>query len=142
MPRATFFSSATGGHTDHRRKITDLLLPEGMKIPFDMRQIKIVEMTDEAVRTQLAVGNHFHTEESGRSELFIVDGPQDVPVFLLRYREERDGEVKEMHMRKGDSCLFPPGVSHAFIGLVAGATLYGLSNTPYDKAHDTPDQLF
>jgi len=127
-----FFKVQAGIHTDHRRRIFDIVLPE-MEIPFSVRQVKIVDVYSAG----MVVGNHYHTKESGRQELFgIVSGE-----FTLRLRYGRDAEITERIMKPGDACLIRPEVSHAFRADQPGQII-GLSNLAYDSAHDVPDQLF
>ena len=134
------FKCEAGGHTDHRRQISDIVLPPNLRIPFTVRQIKIVAMKEEAVRNGLAAGNHYHTVKSNRHELFIAAGPADKVLFRARVRVNE--LLQDFELRNGDGCLILPTVSHAFIPDADGAVLYGLSNLPYDETHDVPDKLF
>jgi len=129
-------------HVDIRRVIKDFTLPKDLEIPFRVKQIKIVELSKEAISQGLALGNHFHTVESGRWELFIVDGPESDNLFKLRYRKAGQVEIREKDMKRGETCLVPPGHTHSFKGLQEGAVLVGFSNLSYDASHDVPDKLF
>ncbi len=139
--RLILFKAIVGHHHDHRRAIDDFVVPMDVEIPFTVRQVKDVAMTDEAVQGRLVVGNHFHTPESNRRELFVATGPEKTALFRARFREA-GGEIQEFTLYRGDSCIVLPTVSHAFIPLCSGVVLRGLSNLPYDAAHDVPDKLF
>lgn len=128
----TFFHAEPGLHTDKRRRILDAVLSDDLDLPFAVRQIKIVEVLEAG----MVVGNHYHTEESGRYECFVVLSP-----FTIRFRESPGEEVQERLMAPGDGCLIPPTVSHAFRAEAPGHIL-GLANLKYDSKHDIPDILF
>lgn len=134
------FTIEVGRHNDARREITDFVLPKDLVLPFPIRQVKIVSMHAEAAQYGLVVGNHYHPAGTGRYEFFIATGP-DGDLFEARYRI-RPEKNSEFTMRRGDACLIPPELSHAFKPLQAGATLIGLSNLAYDSAHDVSDVLF
>lgn len=139
--QVVFLKVETFKHVDIRRVITDITLPGDDVIPFSVVQIKTVDFSDKAVQDCMAVGNHFHTVESNRWELFVAVGSQDTPLFKFRYREAGDGRIREVEMKAGDACIIPPGFSHAFVGLASGDLLLGISNMKYDLAHDTFDKL-
>ncbi len=136
----TFCRVTCGGNVDNRRAISDIVMPDG--VPFPIIQIKTVTLTKEAVELRLAVGNHYHTKESGREEFFVVVGPKDVPLVTIRYRDEPKGEMKDRYMFLGEACYIPPECSHAFVAMNPGVVLWGFSNLPYDSLHDVPDKLF
>lgn len=126
-------------HTDPRRIIDDTTFPEAISFP--VRQIKTITFSDDAIRDGRAVGNHLHTKESGRWELFVALGDTDESLFRFRFRKP-GGKVQERIMQAGDTCVIPPEHSHSFVPLRTGATILGISNQPYDSAHDVPDKLF
>ncbi len=136
-----FMKLNLGCHTDERRAIIDFCLPEGFELPFTLRQTKVVKLTQKAVESGLAVGNHYHTNESGRQEFFVAVGEPGVPLFKVSWREARKEVPFVDLMYAGDACHIPTGVSHAFVGLRPGVELWGFSNLPYDSAHDVPDKL-
>ena len=126
--------------SDPRRTIYDVTFPQ--EVPFAVVQIKDVVFTDKAVEEAWGVGNHYHSPESNRWELFVALGDSGVPLFRFRYRQAGEKEFQETEMKAGDACLIPPGNSHAFVALLSGATLRGISNLAYNAAHDVPDKLF
>lgn len=136
-----FFKTEVFEVADNRRVIDDITLPEELELPFKIGQLKTVELSDEAIIQGLAVGNHYHTEESGRWELYVVVGPEGVPLFKVRFRELGQ-EIQEREMMAGDACIIPPTYSHAFIGLEPGVKLWGISNLRYNPNHDVSDKLF
>lgn len=136
-----FFRLQDSRHVDGRRSIVDFTFPTGVEIPFIVKQVKIISLSQEAVDNALSIGNHFHTGSSNRIEFFIAVGKEGVPLFRVRTREQ-GGEVIEQEMRNGDACLILPETTHSFLPLVAGAQLWGISNLAYDSKHDVVDRLF
>lgn len=132
MPEITFFKGEAGFHEDSRRRIFDGVLPANTSLPFQVRQIKIVDV----VSAGMVVGNHYHNAASGRWECFIVTKP-----FTMRFRVTPSGEVQERTLLAGDGCIIPPLNSHSFLAAEPGQ-LIGLSNLPYDSSHDIVDKLF
>ena len=139
-----FFKSITGGHVDPRREIIDVVLPEGYFIPFLVRQVKLIIFNPENVNLA-PVGQHYHPEkpepDKERWELFIANGGSG-KLLQVRFRRAGDGGYEEVFMENGDSCLVPPGNSHAFKLLRSGVHLWGLSNLPQMDENDIPDPLF
>jgi hypothetical protein len=146
----------TGGNTDARRVITDVVIPfnQGPMMPFLMSvgrsgriQEKSVVFTDEAVAQKMVAGNHYHTPESDRHEVFVAMGEskdnEGKGLILMRYSLPGEGShIGDFLMRQGDLVLIEPGVSHAFMPLVKGALLKGFSNLPYKAEHDVKHVLF
>lgn len=137
-----FLKVSVSGHEDVRRVITDIVLPEDLEIPFRVLQVKVVDLSASAITARIPVGNHYHTCESGRYEFFVAVGKAGVLLFSFRYRNRLGGEILEQEMAAGDACLVPPEHPHSFVGLTAGAKLWGFANMAYDAAHDIPDKLF
>lgn len=127
-------------HTDERRIITDVTLPTGFKIPFEVRQFKIIDLTTKAIEEASVIGNHFHSRKSRRWEFFVAVGEKEHSLFKARFRDPT-GETYEREMKAGDTCLIPPMHSHAFMGLRWGAQLWGFSNLPHNPEYDLPDKL-
>jgi hypothetical protein len=138
---AHFFRLCDFRHVDERRSIVDFTFQEGVDIPFAIKQVKAIVLSQKAVDGRLSIGNHFHTTVSNRTEFFIASGKEDTPLFKVRTRDQ-GGEVVERGMTNGDACLIMPGVSHSFLPLVEGTQLWGFSNLPYDSKHDVSDKLF
>lgn len=145
MDKVRFSKSKTGGHNDPRREIIDVVLPEGYKIPFPVRQIKLIMFNENPD----PVGQHYHPakkEPAGeeRWELFIVRGPEGSSGRLIRARFRKVGEeeIYEVFMEDGETCLVPPGNAHSFKILQPGVQLFGLSNLPQKNIHDVKDPLF
>lgn len=140
------FAGLADSVTDKRRTIDEVILGREFEIPFAVKQIKIIRLTKEAVDQGLAVGNHYHTIESGREELFIVWGGKSAkkhaPIFKFKYREFGREEIQDVELMSGDACYVPPGWSHSFLPLKAGLEIWGFSNMEYDSKHDLPDKLF
>lgn len=128
--------------TDIRRIITDITIPEDIKIPFEVHQVKVVALTEEAVKSQMPVGNHYHTSKSGREEFFVAVGRKGVPLFSFMFREGIGYQIQQKIMFAGDACYIPTEHSHTFVGLEEGAVLWGFSNQAYDASHDVEDKLF
>ena len=62
------FKGKVQEHTDERRSIKDIALPH---LPgFSIRQVKRMDFEKKGI----VVGNHFHTRESGRIEVYIAMG--------------------------------------------------------------------
>jgi len=139
MPTSKDLTTQVFHLADERREIDDFTFAN--KIPIDVRQVKVITMSGKAVTEGTPVGNHYHTVESGRWELFLVIGKGEEPLFKLRTRDP-SGEIEEREMKPGDFCIIPPGRSHSFVGLKSGAQMIGVSNQAYDSEHDVEDKLF
>lgn len=135
------FSVKTEVNSDSRRSLSEIVFLDQFPLMFPVGQVKVITFTDDAVRYRQTVGNHYHTIESGRHEVFVAVGPANVELIRFRYRDGTAGPVKEVMMKNGDACLIPPGHSHAFTPLAPEVALWGLSNIPYDSAHDVKDVL-
>lgn len=128
--------------SDHRREIVEVVF-EDMDWPFAIRQVKVIAFTQEAINNLLAVGNHYHMEESGREEVFVACGPKDTDLFLFLFSPAGiERNIRRLSLRRGDCCYIPPGNSHTFVPLTEGVTLWGFSNKKYDSGDDVPDKLF
>ncbi len=134
-----FFKVSVFVAPDPRGDIIDITFPENEMLPFDMRQNKIVPLS-----TELPRGEHFHKPETGRIEVFVVvSKTRDKSVVKARFRNlSSSGRISEIKMKTGDAVFIPPGISHSFLALEEGVSLFGYSNIPYNKAHDTIDKLF
>lgn len=148
MPKVLFLQAEeVGGHEDQRRKITDVVIrfPEAFASAVaqtGLLQTKTVAMTSEAVKNGLVVGNHYHTPESNRHELFVATGPEGELLFKFAYVSgAADATAEEIVMARGDACYVPPGITHAFVPLVDGAELVGYSNQAYCAEHDVPHKI-
>ncbi|OHA18650.1 MAG: hypothetical protein A2664_00275 [Candidatus Taylorbacteria bacterium RIFCSPHIGHO2_01_FULL_46_22b] len=131
--------AVVGGHEDHRRVITDIVVED---IPFPVVQTKVIRFKPESVG-KFAVGNHYHIVECNRWEFFVAVGPPALPLFTFRWCEAgQTANHSQYIMHNGDACLIPPGNSHAFMPDEGGASLWGFSNLQYDSAHDVPEKLF
>ena len=113
---------------DIRRVIRE----KNLKVPLSVAQFKFVELKEAGV----VVGNHYHTLQSGRIEIFIVKGAN----VIFRHREPGQ-KIEEMELAENDGVIIFPGTTHSFLATGAGM-LIGLSNTIYDSAHDVTDKLF
>ena len=129
-------------HSDKRRTIRDVTLPEGMGFPFIVRQFKTITLSNTAVKQGLAIGNHYHTMESHRWEFYVVVGEEDFPLFRFRFRGAGEKDFHEQEMTAGDACIIPPMHSHAFLALRPGVQLFGFSDCPYRSEDDVLDKLF
>ena len=118
----------------HCGRIFGIVLPA--EINFAARGVKTINFS----RSGVVVGNHYHTIESGRIEVYIGIGAPGVELFNFAYRD--GGEIKERIIFNGDSCFIPPGCTHSFKVLSENASLWGFSNLEgYDPAHDEKDVI-
>lgn len=135
-----FFKIKPFINTDERRKIEDITLPESVSIPFKIRQIKLITISDKAVKEKMVLGNHYHT--SNRWEFFMVIGELDVFLFKLKFRNSPEDEIQEKELKANDAILVPPGCTHSFLPFRSGVKLLGISNLAYDSDHDVNDKIF
>jgi hypothetical protein len=126
-------------NVDSRRSITGVVGDFGF--PLQIKQIKVMEFSEEAVSRKLVVGNHRHFGESGQWEMIIILGHGRKPVFRFRYRNYK-GKVQEKFLKGGDIALIPPGCSLALLALKAGAKLIEISNQEYSNINYMDDNLF
>lgn len=135
MSEVYFFKSEISEHKDERRNIFDVVLPKEMDFP--IVQIKRIEFP----RKDIIIGNHKHTKESGRIEVYIAVGPEKQELFKFFYRDENN-EIKEKILFNGEACVIPPERTHTFIVLAKNSELWGLSNLRvYDPKGDVKDIL-
>jgi len=137
--KTKFFWVEMTGNVDERRTITGFVLPESMKIPFEPRHFKRIRPSEKGVEEEMVLeGNHYHIKD--RWELFVVIGPPEKYLFVLKRKE--GGKIREDYwMMAGDGCIIPPGISHAFISLNKEAELWVISNLPYSPDQSVPDRL-
>ncbi|MDO8424401.1 MAG: hypothetical protein Q7S70_00495 [bacterium] len=132
-----------GWHIDKRRIIIDTVFREGMVLPFPIKQVKVIDFSREGVDQAMAVGNHYHSKESGRQEFFTVLGaPESSLCLSFRWRKAGQEKIEEKGLMNGDGVYVPPGYSHAFVPLMSGVKLLGLSNLPFRDEDDIADKLF
>jgi hypothetical protein len=106
-----------------------------------VRQIKLIQFTDEAFANRFVVGNHAHLGDSGQWEIIIVLGDSTRPKFNFRYRNH-GGEVLAKDLSGGDVVLIPPGCSLALVALEPWAQLLEISNQEYNSRNYIVDILF
>lgn len=139
LPHVSFLRTEQFEHVDRRRIVLGATGEFGL--PIQIKQIKIVEFTEEAVKGKLVVGNHRHLGESGQWEIIIALGNGKKSIFQFRYRNYKE-KVQERFLRGGDIVLIPPGCSLALIALKAGVKVIEISNQSYDKLNYMKDKLF
>lgn len=139
LPHVSFLRTKHFEHFDSRRSIAGIAGDFG--IPLQIRQIKIIEFTEEAVARKLVVGNHRHFGESGQWEIIIIIGGGRSPLFRFRYRNYK-GKVQEKLLKGGDVALVPPGCSLALMALKPGGRLIEISNQEYSDMNYMDDKLF
>ena len=125
-------------HNDSRRQLNDVTLPG--PLPFPVVQMKSLDFHSDGVEEGRPVGNHYHSEKSGRIEFFVAVGGKG-DLFQFFWKDPGSEEVKEQTMKCGDACLIPVGTSHSFIPLQEGCQIWGFSNTPHDPANDLSDEI-
>ena len=139
LPHVSFLRASPFVNVDARRAISGAAGDFG--IPIQIRQIKVIEFSEEAVSKKLVVGNHRHFGESGQWEVIVTLGGGRKPIFQFRYRNYM-GEVQEKLLKGGDIALIPPGCSLALLALKAGAMLIEISNQEYSNMNYVDDKLF
>jgi len=139
LPHVSFLRNIPFENTDSRRSISGVAGDFGF--PLQIRQIKTIEFSEEAIANNLVVGNHRHFGESGQWEVIVILGDDCKPIFRFRYRNYM-GEVQERLLKGGDVALVPPGCSLALVALKAGARLIEISNQEYSNKNYMDDKLF
>ena len=139
LPHVSFLRAKPFENIDARRAISGAAGDFG--IPLQVRQIKVIEFSEESVSQKLVVGNHRHFGESGQWEVIVVLGAGRKPTFQFRYRNYM-GEIQEKFLKGGDIALVPPGCSLALVALKAGASLIEISNQEYQNMNYIVDELF
>lgn len=139
LPHVVFLRANPFENKDARRFISGAAGDFGF--PLQIRQIKIIEFSEDAVRDRLVVGNHRHFGESGQWELVIVLGGKKESMLRFRYRNYHSG-VKEKLLKGGDIAVVPPGCSLALIALKPGVRVIEISNQEYRSENYVKDKLF
>lgn len=135
-----FYKVKNSSENTEIRLLADFYLPKNIKLPFDARLFRVIQPTDLAVKNKLVLGNHYHPKKSGRWEFFVIFGKTKANLFKFRYKAKN--KIKERYLKDGDAILMPQDISHAFLPLVEGVTLFELSNIPYDRSQSIIDKLF
>jgi hypothetical protein len=135
-----FYKVKNTSETTAIRVLSDFYLPKNIKLPFDARLFRLIQPTDLSIKNKLVLGNHYHPKESKRWEFFVIFGKPKVNLFKFRYKVS--GKIKEKYLTDGDAILMPQDISHAFLPMVKGATLFELSNIPYERSQSVIDKLF
>lgn len=139
LPHVTFLRTEPFENIDIRRAISGVAGDFGF--PLQIRQLKLIEFSADAVKNKLVVGNHRHFGESGQWELIIVLGKDKKPTFRFRYRDYHGG-AKEKLLKGGDIAVVPPGCSLALVALKPGAKIIEISNQEYRNMNYMDDKLF
>lgn len=139
LPHVMFLHTKPFENADARRIISGAAGDFGF--PLQIRQVKVIEFSEEAVRNRLVVGNHRHFGESGQWEMILVLGEGRKPLFHFRYRNHA-GKVQEKFLKGGDVVLVPPGCSLALVALKPGAKIIEISNQEYRHMNYMDDKLF
>jgi hypothetical protein len=135
-------------HRDPRRVIMDAEFSEGFSLPYAIKQVKTIVFTAEAAEKGMVIGNHYHPEQSGRQEFFILIGelsveekkiPQPAAIFRCR---AKGGAIKQTILNVGDCCVVPVDWSHSFKPLRVGVSLIGITNKGYSDDDSVKDVLF
>ncbi len=139
FPHVSFLKTKQFDNIDFRRSILGTAGDFGH--PIQIRQIKVIEFTEEAMKKKMVVGNHRHFGESGQWEVIVVLGAGRRSIFRFRYRNYK-GKVQEKLLSGGDVVLVPPGCSLALVALTADAKLIEISNQEYNDMNYMDDKLF
>jgi hypothetical protein len=139
LPHVTFLRTKPFENADIRRAISGVAGDFGF--PLQIRQLKLIEFSSDAIKNKLVVGNHKHFGESGQWELIIILGKEKKPTFRFRYRNYHSG-VKEKLLKGGDVVVVPPGCSLALVAMRAGARAIEISNQEYRRMNYADDKLF
>jgi hypothetical protein len=139
LPKITFGRAAPFENKDTRRAISGVA--GNLGFPLQLRQIKIINFTEESVKNRLVVGNHRHLGESGQWEVIIVLGNEETEYFNFRYRNYLS-DVQEKKLVGGDVVIVPPGCSLALVPLTPGAQVIEISNQEYRNMNYEIDELF
>lgn len=123
---------------DERRDIYEMVFEDGATERIEIVQIKILELKAKAVESGMAVGNHSHTPESGRDEMFVAIGPKDRDQGLFKFAEEPGNYTVLVAY---DGVFIPCGTTHAFVPICEGAILIGISNRPHKAEYDIPIKI-
>lgn len=146
MKKIAFFKINSGKHSDERREITEVLLPEKisqtlLKESKSEIQCKILVFAEAGIRARISVGNHYHTIQSNRHEFFVAVGDSKVVLFDFYYRRNHKGRIYKRKMYAGDGIFIPPNHSHTFVPRRKGAKIFGFANQAYNSDHDVVDKL-
>jgi len=139
LPHVSFLKCKEFESFDSRRIISGVAGDFGF--PMQLRQIKLICFSNEAIKNKLIVGNHRHFGESGQWEMIIVLGKRKSPLFRFRYRNYI-GKTHEKVLMGGDVVLVPPGCSLALLGIRPGVQIIEISNQEYKKKNYIDDKLF
>jgi len=139
LPKILFFKNQHFYNADTRRVIDGVVGEFGG--PFELRQIKLIDFSEESVSRKMIVGNHGHFRNSDQWEIIVILGEANQPLFQFRCREY-DGQVQEHFLSGGDVVLIPPGCTLALIALAANSRILEISNKEYHAGNYIVDQLF
>ncbi len=134
--KSNFIANDAFFHSDERRNIFGVT----GNLPGDLKQIKLIEFSSDALPYKRVVGNHGHTERSQQWEYVVVLG--DPEKFIVEFAT-RDlfGNVEFRNLKGGECVLIPPGVSLALSPLCASAKVLEISNMIHDSENYFKDVL-
>ena len=141
LPHVTFFKGNIFTDADIRRTIIGV--SGELNIPvMQIKQLKIISFTSQAIKEGLVVGNHKHYGKSGQWEIIIVLGEDyKSELFDFRYRNY-NSPIKEKKLYAGDVIAVPPGCSLGLVSISENATLIEISNQEYRASNYITDILF
>jgi hypothetical protein len=141
LPHVTFFNGNVFSSADIRRSIVGI--SGELNIPvMQIKQIKVITFTSQAIKEGLVVGNHKHYGKSGQWEIIIVlDEDRNSELFHFRYRNY-NSTIQERKLYAGDVVAVPPGCSLGLVSVAENATLIEISNQEYRASNYIPDMLF
>jgi len=125
---------------DARRSLTGLV--GHFKFPFPIKQIKLIEFSNQSVSKGLIVGNHRHLPKSGQWEIVLVLGDNKKESFVFKYKNRNDTKIYESRLRGGDMAIIPPGCTLAFKALDKGVKMLEISNQEYNVKNYAKEDLF
>ena len=125
---------------DERRKISGVVGNFGKIL--EIKQIKIIEFDNKAVKNKKIIGNHSHYHDSNQWEVIIILGNENVSQVDFRFRNYAEKRIRKKNLKGGGVAVVPPGCSLALMPLNPYVKVIEISNMEYDLNNYIKDELF
>ena len=123
-------------HNDIRRTIVGLT--GKLKLTPDIKQMKIILISELSVKNKNIIGNHLHKESSNQWEyIYVLNKTENKDLFEFRYKNH-GGLVQKKKLKSGDCAVVPPGCALGLLPLVKDSIIIEISNKTY---HDNYEKV-
>ncbi len=129
-PNVSIINYSHFDHCDVRRSIIGL--SGKLNLSPDIRQMKIILISQLCIEKRNIIGNHLHKESSNQWEyIFLLNKNKNLDLFEFRYMDYQ-GPVQTRKLKSGDCAIVPPGCALGLLPLIKDSIIIEISNKVYD----------